>query len=187
METQDAPKEGKADLKREFLKSLDNLQPITENAQVMDYARTYLESLRKETKIEVEQVIGVFLKIFTNMTRTMRGENLPPEEVEQLFMSESLMLDLNNNWYRQFKPIIEPKIADCKVGLMTIMMIRRREDDMRHHDDDRIIQSLAESAWDFMPWIVFVATGSMTTYISAKEITRRMIVISPDHFGVEVK
>lgn len=189
METQDALNaEGSssAELREEFKKTLAELAPITDNAEVMGIARQYIQlvSPRKD-QMECEEVIGVFLRVFTNMSKSVRGEQLSTSEVEQLFMSETLMLELNNTWYRAVKPILDPIIAECKVSLMTALVLKTRDEELRHESDDDTIWALTVSSWDFLPWVIFMATGNIKAYISSKEMFTRMIVISKDKFGLD--
>jgi len=90
METQDALNEDNIKKPQSIKQLLDGLKPVTDTAAVMDLAREYIAGLRKETTVEVEQVMGVFLRTFSLMSKTMRGEQLIPAEIESLFMSETI-------------------------------------------------------------------------------------------------
>lgn len=186
METQDSLRAVDSTVKDEkaFKDALDQIQPITDNGFIMELVREYIRGIRKEMEVEVEEVIGVFVRTFGNMTKNFKGETISPEEMETLFMGESMMLDLNNNWYRQFKPIIEPVMANCKISMINATILKNRADHLKHSTDDESIWSMLISSWDFIPWIIFVANGDMKSFISAKEMFRRMIIISKPHFGL---
>lgn len=162
----------------EYKKSLLTLKPITDNAEVMAVVKSYLKDSSHQVNKEASEAIGVFLKVFTHMQQAIDGETLSVSDMQTMFMGETLMLDLNNSWYRTMKPILEPVIAESKVSLTTALQLRNRPEDLRHETDNDTIWSLVISSWDFIPWFIFTATGNLNSYISSKELFRRMIIMA---------
>lgn len=164
-------------------RTLSNLQSITSDSDLMDVVRILLADIPAQDSLAGQEVIGVYVKLFTNMIKSMKGQDISRLQMEALFAGEAVNLELSNTWFIAVKPVVQPVLSDCRMSLMTAGALHDRGLTSQMENDTKKL--LIQSAWGFIPWLIFLRTNSLKAYMTAKEIMTRMIVISPEYFGTD--
>jgi len=106
------------------------------------------------------------------------------EGMENILMNESIVLDLTNDWFRRSKPMLEPVLMECKSCLTMVRILKAIGDEDKSRLDEEIdlVWFQFVRMWDFIPWFVFMGSGSVAVYTSIKMLMSRYCVVAKPEF-----
>ena len=128
--------------------------------------------------------IAMFMNQFLAWHKVLLGNQATVEEMENIMSGESIVLDMTNDWFRRSKPLLEPMIMQCKSCLTVVRVLKviGKTDQSRLEEEIELVWSQFVRMWDFIPWFVFMCTGSTASFIGMRLLMSRYCTTAKPHF-----
>lgn len=135
-------------------------------------------------KNEVMSVLIVFVEQMDIWQAISMGRKPSLLQMETMVTGEGIVLDMTNDWFARNKTAIDMSLMECRSAMTVVRLIRTIGDSVpdKFHEEIEIVWQHFVRAWDFIPWIMFVATGSVTLYSSIKVIMCRYVIDAKPNF-----
>jgi len=130
--------------------------------------------LEHDRRDEIIETAEIFIQTFLTWQKVILGEKVSEDEFEAAMLDLSIALEIGNPWYKSVRPVLEPFIVDAKASFAVARAITKVGVKYEGAEPDMIWQQLSKM-WEFIPWLIFVATGNMTSYIACKILTARTL------------
>ena len=99
-------------------------------------------------------------------------------------MGEGVVLELTNDWYLRARTPLQTVLMESKSCLTMVRILQSigDNDSSGLEDEIELVWYQFVRMWEFIPWFVFVATGSVSVYTSIRMLMCRYYVVAKPKF-----
>lgn len=164
------------------IKDWSNLPPMSDMKSVLEVCRLFLKD--HPDAQEVLSALVIFVEQMEIWQDISMGKKPSLLEMETMVTGEGIVLDMTNEWFARNKRTLDIALMECRSAMTVVRLIRTIGDSSPDKIDEEIeiVWQHFVRSWDFIPWFMFVATGSVTLYSSIKVLMCRYVIDAKPEF-----
>ena len=128
-------------------------------------------SALKEYPDQVDQVlqgIQTHTIMMQNHMRLLMNEPVRLEQVHATYVADTMMLELANGWWKSHKLALDAPINMARNAMMVAFVMVSTTPKLLTESEWNLVYLQTTKRYDFIPWVVFVATGNLGLYGAAE-------------------